>query len=77
MTDGSTFTHTVVEQEFRYDLVFEADYYTTENGALCFWQYLGERAAKDRMIKTNEARVATLAAGQWEGVYDATDCEAW
>ena len=74
----NNFTETKVEQSFRYDLVFHADYYTIgANGALCFWQYLNEREAKGIMIKTNEARVATLAEGQWEGVFDATDCEAW
>ena len=76
--DTSNFTETLAEQSFRYDLVFQADYYTIgANGALCFWQYLNTRECKGMMIKTGEARVATLAAGQWEGVFDATDCEAW
>ena len=73
----SNFTETKVEQSFRYDLVFLADYYTVDrNGALCFWQGKNKNI-KGHDILTDYSQVATLASGQWEGVFDATDCEAW
>ena len=71
------FTETLVGQrEVRYDLIVEASRYFSDSGGLHFYQDFDPpwwclwKSYKCDLV-------ATLAPGTWEGVYDATDCEAW